>query len=160
MLFSCIPVCDLLHSLQSLHIHSLLQCDSIAQFVWKYIICLVLLVSYNTLVFWIALALFLFRQLEKPSKLFAFGHYFQRYFKNWQIIMKLLAWNCQGFRATTTTRRLRRIIKEKQPEVVFLSETLCPVQLSSRFFNSVGLRSIAGIPKAERVVLFWLGLKI
>lgn len=51
--------------------------------------------------------------------------------------MRMISWKCRGLRATPTSTRLQRLIKKK-PDVFFLAKTLCPINLSTRFFNSVG----------------------
>lgn len=72
--------------------------------------------------------------------------------------MKLLAWNCRRFRATSTIRRLSRIVKGKHPVVVFLAKTICSVHCTTRFFNPVGLANVFGIDPQGRsggLVLAW-----
>lgn len=57
--------------------------------------------------------------------------------------------------------RLRRIVKNKKSEVVFLTETLCPVSLSDMFCTSVGLCNVAGVdPQGKKVDMFWPRLRM
>lgn len=72
--------------------------------------------------------------------------------------MKLLAQNCRVFRASPTTRRLRRIIKGKNPAVVFLSESLCLVSLASKFFVWQGLPNVDPQGKKGGLILVWSDL--
>lgn len=75
--------------------------------------------------------------------------------------MKFLSWNCRGFRASPTIRRLRRIIKQKNPTVVFLAESLCPVHVTKIFFSSAGLSNVTRVDSQGRsggLVLAWSDL--
>lgn len=60
--------------------------------------------------------------------------------------------------AAPTMRRLCSIVKDKKPGVIFLAETICPVYLPSKFFNSVGLCNVVGVdPKGRKggLILAW-----
>ncbi|GLT69444.1 hypothetical protein SLA2020_415930 [Shorea laevis] len=50
--------------------------------------------------------------------------------------MKVLAWNCRGLARAPTIRSLRAMIRSRNPDILFLSETKV---ISSRFQNSLAL---------------------
>lgn len=45
------------------------------------------------------------------------------FFRRFGTRMKLLAWNVQGFENKTTRQHLRELIRENDPDIIFLSET-------------------------------------
>ncbi|KAG2671199.1 hypothetical protein I3760_14G122900 [Carya illinoinensis] len=53
--------------------------------------------------------------------------------------MKLLAWNCRGLGNPHTVRELHLLVKEKVPQVVFISETKCNRERVEKIRNRLGL---------------------
>ncbi|XP_042964722.1 uncharacterized protein LOC122298944 [Carya illinoinensis] len=53
--------------------------------------------------------------------------------------MKLLAWNCRGLGNPRTVRELHLLVKEKVPQVVFISETKCNREKVEKIRNRLGL---------------------
>ncbi|XP_042988728.1 uncharacterized protein LOC122316263 [Carya illinoinensis] len=53
--------------------------------------------------------------------------------------MKLLAWNCRGLGNPCTVRELHLLVKEKVPQVVFISETKCNRERVEKIRNKLGL---------------------
>ncbi|XP_042942727.1 uncharacterized protein LOC122276878 [Carya illinoinensis] len=52
--------------------------------------------------------------------------------------MKLLSWNCRGLGNPRTVRELHQLVKEKSPQVVFLSETKCNRERVEMVRNRLG----------------------
>jgi exonuclease III len=74
--------------------------------------------------------------------------------------MKIFSWNCRGLGNPRTVRELRRWVKNKRPEVVFIMETkmqstkLDPIRSKLGFQNVFGVDSCG---KSGGLALFWQG---
>ena len=78
--------------------------------------------------------------------------------------MKILSWNYRGLGNPRTVRELRRLVKEKKSEVVFLMETklnnkkLEPIRVKLGFSNVFGVDSVrksGGLALFGKVIHVW-----
>ena len=58
--------------------------------------------------------------------------------------MKILSWNCRGFRKTTAVQRCRKIVRAHSPDFVFLSETKLSVNSASSSLANLGFNHFTG----------------
>jgi hypothetical protein len=71
--------------------------------------------------------------------------------------MKILSWNCRGLSRPAVVQTLRRLIRDQSPDVLFLSETKIPPQVSATL-NRLGfflLTQVAASGSSGGLVLTW-----
>jgi exonuclease III len=56
--------------------------------------------------------------------------------------MRILAWNCRGLARSSTVRALKGIIRDSDPDCLFLSETKIKEHRVKRILNSLGFSNI------------------
>lgn len=72
--------------------------------------------------------------------------------------MRFLHWNCRGFGRPATVRTLGDLLREYNPECIFLSETkvsLEKVEGTLRLFGFYNFSSISAVRKVGGVCLAW-----
>ena len=59
--------------------------------------------------------------------------------------MSCLSWNCRGLGSPETVRLLTDLVREKKPEVIFLSETFCTSARISEIANKLNYEGSYGV---------------
>ena len=74
--------------------------------------------------------------------------------------MKIISWNCRGFRKTTVVHRCRKLVQEHSPDFIFLTETKLPVHRASLSLVNLSYVSFVGTDAVNLgggTILAWKG---
>lgn len=72
--------------------------------------------------------------------------------------MRAIVWNCRGLRSTSAKQRVRHMLKEKNPDIVYLCETFCTVEQAKYAFCFSAFMHFAGSDVVGRkggTLLMW-----
>ena len=72
--------------------------------------------------------------------------------------MKIMAWNCRGLSCPFTVQRLKQLLKQVNPQFLFLAETLTNQENISKLINPFGFSKFCGLdPEGHSggLVLAW-----
>lgn len=58
--------------------------------------------------------------------------------------MKAIVWNCRGLRSASAKQRVRQLVREYQPDMVYLCETFCTVNQAKYVFRFSCFTNFAG----------------
>ena len=58
--------------------------------------------------------------------------------------MKILSWNCRGFRKATAVQRCKQLVNKNKPDIIFLSETKVSVNVACKPLVNLGFSSFVG----------------